>query len=84
MSTYIDTSSSNVPAFLSKLWMLVEEESTDELICWDPVSMMTFLTLNTSEARKFRTVLYQLDKSRHLKNVDPGRSVIVFFRLYRR
>ena len=46
----MDTSSSNVPAFLSKLWMLVEEESTDELICWDAVSMMmTFLTLTISD-----------------------------------
>ena len=47
----MDTSSSNVPAFLSKLWMLVEEESTDELICWDPVSMMmmTFLMLTISD-----------------------------------
>ena len=29
---------SSVPAFLTKLWTLVEDPSTDELICWDAVS----------------------------------------------
>ncbi|KAK7497650.1 hypothetical protein BaRGS_00011045 [Batillaria attramentaria] len=29
-------SGSNVPAFLMKLWTLVEDPSTDEIICWDP------------------------------------------------
>uniref|UniRef100_A0A8U8BLM9 Uncharacterized protein n=1 Tax=Geospiza parvula TaxID=87175 RepID=A0A8U8BLM9_GEOPR len=28
----------NVPAFLTKLWMLVEDPDTDSLICWSPVS----------------------------------------------
>ena len=32
--------SSNVPGFLSKLWLLVEEKSTNELIRWSPVSVM--------------------------------------------
>ena len=41
MTTYVESSTSNVPAFLSKLWMLVEEETTDELICWDPVSVIS-------------------------------------------
>lgn len=27
---------SNVPAFLTKLWTLVEDPQTDELICWSP------------------------------------------------
>ncbi|XP_030202467.1 heat shock factor protein 1 isoform X1 [Gadus morhua] len=26
----------NVPAFLTKLWMLVEDPDTDDLICWSP------------------------------------------------
>lgn len=28
----------NVPAFLAKLWTLVEDPDTDALICWSPVS----------------------------------------------
>lgn len=31
-------SGSNVPAFLTKLWTLVEDPDTDPLICWSPVS----------------------------------------------
>ena len=27
----------NIPAFLSKLWTLVEDERYNELIAWDPV-----------------------------------------------
>ena len=29
--------SGNVPAFLTKLWTLVEDPDTDPLICWSPV-----------------------------------------------
>lgn len=28
----------NVPAFLTKLWTLVDDPDTDPLICWSPVS----------------------------------------------
>ena len=28
---------SNIPAFLSKLWTLVEDNTYDELIAWDQV-----------------------------------------------
>jgi heat shock transcription factor 1 len=28
----------SVPAFLGKLWRLVEDPETDDLICWSPVS----------------------------------------------
>lgn len=30
-------SGGNVPAFLTKLWTLVEDPDTDPLICWSPV-----------------------------------------------
>uniref|UniRef100_A0A8C7WW19 Uncharacterized protein n=1 Tax=Oryzias sinensis TaxID=183150 RepID=A0A8C7WW19_9TELE len=30
--------SSNVPAFLTKLWTLVEDPDTNHLICWSAVS----------------------------------------------
>jgi len=29
---------SNVPAFLTKLWTLVEDPETNHLICWSTVS----------------------------------------------
>lgn len=32
-------SGNNVPAFLTKLWTLVEDPDTDPLICWSPVSL---------------------------------------------
>jgi heat shock transcription factor 1 len=28
----------NTPAFLGKLWKMVNDPSTDHLICWSPVS----------------------------------------------
>ena len=31
-------SNSNVPAFLMKLWTLVEDPSNNDIICWDMVS----------------------------------------------
>lgn len=30
----------NIPAFLSKLWTLVEDPKYNELIAWDPVSVI--------------------------------------------
>lgn len=32
----------SVPAFLGKLWRLVEDPETDDLICWSPVSVLFF------------------------------------------
>ena len=32
----------NIPAFLSKLWTLVEDERYNELIAWDPVRAEMF------------------------------------------
>ena len=37
-------SGSNVPAFLTKLWTLVEDPDTDPLICWSPVSYSNKIT----------------------------------------
>ena len=36
----------NIPAFLSKLWTLVEDERYNELIAWDPVRAEMFFFLN--------------------------------------
>lgn len=33
----------SVPAFLAKLWKLVEDPETDDLICWSPVSTSYFI-----------------------------------------
>ena len=33
---------SNVPAFLTKLWTLVEDPDTNHLICWSAVSFDWF------------------------------------------
>lgn len=41
----LDYSSTNIPAFLSKLWTLVEDKKYDELIAWDPV-IFYFLSIN--------------------------------------
>lgn len=37
-SVGVVVSGNNVPAFLTKLWTLVEDPDTDPLICWSPVS----------------------------------------------
>ncbi|KAG9472866.1 heat shock factor protein 1 isoform X2 [Eleutherodactylus coqui] len=36
METHAAGGGSNVPAFLAKLWTLVEDPETDPLICWSP------------------------------------------------
>ena len=35
---YTEYTTTNIPAFLSKLWTLVEDSKYDQLIAWDPVS----------------------------------------------
>ena len=42
-STSFDYTTTNIPAFLSKLWTLVEDSKYDELIAWDPVRLICFL-----------------------------------------
>ncbi|XP_072269286.1 heat shock factor protein 1 [Pyxicephalus adspersus] len=36
MDSHVAPGGSNVPAFLAKLWTLVEDPETDPLICWSP------------------------------------------------
>ena len=43
----------NIPAFLSKLWTLVEDEKYNELIAWDPV-----INYFKNNAFKYFFVLY--------------------------
>lgn len=47
----------SVPAFLAKLWKLVEDPETDDLICWSPVS--TFILLF---AYDFLIFMYNMHK----------------------
>lgn len=35
-----DLGTANVPAFLTKLWKLVEDPLYNDLICWNAVSLM--------------------------------------------
>lgn len=42
--------SNPVPAFLTKLWALVENPTCDDLICWDEVSYS--LECNTLDAKQ--------------------------------
>ena len=38
----------NVPAFLTKLWTLVEDTATDDMISWDTVSrILVFILMMT-------------------------------------
>lgn len=47
MHTFADaTAGSGVPAFLAKLWRLVDEEQTNELIKWSSVSTTTSYSHN--------------------------------------
>lgn len=55
-SLAMDGYSSNVPAFLTKLWTLVEDPETNHLICWSAVS--------TANARGYLNCTGQLDKSK--------------------
>jgi hypothetical protein len=41
-STNYEYTTSNIPAFLSKLWTLVEDNKYDELIAWDQVRESKF------------------------------------------
>lgn len=37
---------SNVPAFLVKLWTLVEDADTNEFICWSQVTLKLYYTVS--------------------------------------
>lgn len=43
-TTNTELVASTVPAFLSKLWTLVDDPMTNELIAWDPVRNATQIT----------------------------------------
>jgi len=40
-----DTVPAGVPAFLGKLWILVDDPSNNDLIGWDPVSLLAVAIL---------------------------------------
>lgn len=52
-----DTGVNNVPAFLTKLWTLVEDSSTDDLIAWD-LSGMSFHVYDQARFSKEILPLY--------------------------
>jgi heat shock transcription factor 1 len=57
----IEELGTNVPAFLAKLWKIVEDPETNDLICWSPVcdrSIVEKFALSWSYAfMKFTNVL---------------------------
>uniref|UniRef100_A0A4W4DSJ7 HSF-type DNA-binding domain-containing protein n=1 Tax=Electrophorus electricus TaxID=8005 RepID=A0A4W4DSJ7_ELEEL len=59
---------SNVPAFLTKLWTLVEDPDTDPLICWSPVSWAV-TTANGSNylPAEFKYMTYGFRKVVHIE-----------------
>lgn len=43
MHTFSETGGGSVPAFLAKLWRLVEDKETNQLIHWTKVNSIIFL-----------------------------------------
>lgn len=43
-SPSFEYTTTNIPAFLSKLWTLVEDPKYDELIAWDSVNIKNILS----------------------------------------
>lgn len=52
----------SVPAFLAKLWKLVEDPETDDLICWSPVSTFILLFIYNHLISLYAT---------HIQNPNP-------------
>lgn len=52
-----------VPAFLGKLWKLVEDPETDDLICWSPVSRTTEPTLFRCILTNFHAIRRRIRKT---------------------
>ena len=59
-----ETGASTVPAFLTKLWTLVDDSSTDELICWDVVRRLYFSPI---------TFAYQVCRLQHSSQYNSVR-----------
>lgn len=51
MHTFGENSGSGVPAFLAKLWRLVEDEDTNNLIYWNAVSVKS---VKSAECKKIK------------------------------
>lgn len=62
----------NVPAFLGKLWKLVEDPEHDDLICWAPVSTPSELFTPTLFERVRSTRRDISRESMSLLDVDPS------------
>jgi hypothetical protein len=54
-ATNFEYTTTNIPAFLSKLWTLVEDNKYDELIAWDLVSLkfLAYLKIYGLFSKKF-------------------------------
>lgn len=52
MHTFGENSGSGVPAFLAKLWRLVEDEDTNNLIYWNAVSVKSVKIAKSAERKE--------------------------------
>lgn len=68
-------SSANVPAFLTKLWTLVEDPDTDPLICWSPVHTHARTLLGFNLAL-LNLIMDKYVAGRYLQFVLFGHSVV--------
>ncbi|EZA59036.1 Heat shock factor protein [Ooceraea biroi] len=59
MHTMIPELGAGVPAFLAKLWKLVEDPQTDDLICWSPNGKSFFIKNQAQFARELLPHYYK-------------------------
>ena len=77
------TVSSGVPAFLAKLWKLVEDPSSDHLISWSPVSVRRRRSVSSKMASWFCVTIC----SRHARKIsqlqlaNPAHFCVLFCRM---
>lgn len=70
----------SVPAFLAKLWKLVEDPKTDDLICWSPVSIYLYLSL-FSRGSVIRFTLDKFPRVLRIRRRDVAYYTILHFYL---
>lgn len=73
----------SVPAFLAKLWKLVEDPETDDLICWSPVSRRLIYYYQILIFPRFTTSLLHFKYDIYLKTIYAiGFFIGTFFYLF--
>lgn len=65
-SSNLEYTTTNIPAFLSKLWTLVEDPKYDELIAWDQVSWVVELESDNYSVSMFASSFLKAGFSFHV------------------